>query len=102
MANLREVLLLNLQQQSFFDNAYNPLINALSKVATLKRAKTRGGALRYLETNTPAVLFVTDEGLSKIENRAVFEKVLNYVQSGGLVIVGLHMPNFTNMDEFDK
>lgn len=45
---------------------------------------------------------VTDEGLSERKHPAVLEKVKAYIQQGGLVIIGLHMPNFIDMDAFDN
>lgn len=97
-----EILLLSLNAQSFFDQSYDSLINHLSNASSLKRAKTAAGAIRYLGANNPNVIIVTDEGLVLPENRLVLDKLLAYVQNGGLAIVGLHFPNFTPMDKFDK
>ena len=37
-----------------------------------------------------------------MENRAILNKVVLYVYNGGLVIVGLHFPNFINIGVFNK
>lgn len=68
----------------------------------MKRAKSSNGAIRYLETNNPKAIIVTDEGLTKTKNKAVLDMVLSYIRNGGLVIIGLHFPNFTAMDVFDR
>jgi hypothetical protein len=97
-----EILLLSLAFQSFLDQTYLSLIDGLDKGAHLKRAKSANGAIRYLEANNPKAILVTDEGLTARENGVVFEKVKTYIQNGGMAIIGLHFPNFTNMDVFDK
>ena len=97
-----EILLLSLAFRSFLDESNSSLIDNLYKSAQLKRAKTASGAIQYLEANNPRSILVTDEGLTTTENRAVLDKVVSYVRNGGLVIVGLHFPSFTNMDAFDK
>ena len=95
------VLMLCISMQSFFDEQYASFIKDLTEAAQLKRAKTATGAVRYLEANKPKAVLVTDEGLSEPENAAVLEKVVAYVNGGGLVLFGLHMPNFIAMDKFD-
>jgi hypothetical protein len=68
----------------------------------LKRAKTASGTINYLKANNLRAILVTDEGLTKTKNRVVREKVVSYVRDSGLVVVGLHFPNFTRMDVFDR
>jgi hypothetical protein len=97
-----EVFLLSLAFRSFFDESYASLINMLNASAQVKRAKAAGAALRYLEANNPRAILVTDEGLTERKNRAVLDKVVSYIRDGGLVIVGLHFCNFTDMDTFGK
>ncbi|KAI9769772.1 MAG: hypothetical protein M1840_003766 [Geoglossum simile] len=101
-ANRPEILLLSLAFRSFFDEAHSSLIDSLYGSALVKRAKTASGAVKYFEANNPGCILVTDEGLTKTENRAVLDKVVAYVRNGGLVVVGLHFTNFTNMDAFDQ
>lgn len=98
-----EILLLSLAYQPFFDEMYSSLLENFRRSAQLKRSKTARGVLRYLTTNLPKVIIVTDEGLTRGENSAVLDRVLSYVRNdGGLVIVGLHFTSFTQMDVFDK
>jgi hypothetical protein len=97
-----EILFLSLAMQSFLDDSYSSLVNQLSEKAHIKRAKSPTGAINYLTTTTPRAIIATDEGLTKSSNAAVLEKVLSYIQNGGLMIIGLHFPNFTAMDVFDR
>lgn len=97
-----DIFFLCLAMQSFLDDSYSALINQISAKANIKRAKSASGALNYLSAHTPRAILATDEGLTKPSNGPVLEKVLSYVRSGGLLLIGLHFPNFTNMDVFDK
>jgi hypothetical protein len=97
-----EILLLSLAMQPFLDDTYMSLFNSLGDVAQLKRAKAPDSAMRYLEANNPKAIIATDEGLTEAKNRAVLEKVKSYIRNGGIVIFGLHFPNFTNLDNFDN
>ncbi|KAL3417694.1 hypothetical protein PVAG01_10704 [Phlyctema vagabunda] len=97
-----QILLLSLAFRSFFDETYSSLIDVLGQSARLQRAKTSAGALHYLEANNPRAIIASDEGLTEHANVAVLEKVKAYVQSGGLVIFGLHFPSFTSPTVFDE
>lgn len=97
-----DILLLSLAMQPFLDDSYSALINQISSKANIKRAKSASGALNFLSAQTPRAILATDEGLTKPSNGPVLEKVLSYVRNGGLLLIGLHFPNFTNMDVFDK
>jgi hypothetical protein len=99
---LPEILLLGLSFQDAFDKTYAPLIRGLVKSSQLKRIKSAPSALLHLEVNNPKVIIVTDQGLTEPDNAAVLAKVLSYVQSGGLVIIGLHFPDFVDIDAFNK
>lgn len=96
-----DVLLLSLSYQSFLDEQYSSLIDNLNNFALLKRAKSTNGALRYLSSNNPKAIIVTDEGVTERKNASVLDAVLAYTRNSGLVIVGLHFPSFTDMDMFD-
>lgn len=76
--------------------------NFLSQSAQLKRVRTASVAIRYLEESKPKAIIITDEGLTERANAEVLRKVISYVHTGGLAIIGLHFPNFTRMDVFDN
>jgi len=97
-----EILFLSLAFQSFLDETYSSLIDDLDKHARLKRAKSTASVIQYLKANNPKAILVTDEGLTEAKNRPVLDKVVSYLRNGGLVIIGLHFPNFTAMDVFDE
>lgn len=97
-----DIHLLSLAMQPFLDSSYSALIDQLSLKSSLKRAKSAQGALNYLSTNTPRAIIATDEGLTKSTSALVLEKVLAYVRSGGILIIGLHFPNFVDMDVFNS
>jgi hypothetical protein len=99
---LPEIFLLSLEFQSFLDQVYSSLFDSLSNSARVKRAKSASGAIRYLEANTPKAILVTDEGLTKREHAEVLGHILPYLRNGGLVIIGLHFPNFVHMEAFDN
>lgn len=96
-----EILLLCLEFEVFLDEMYSSLFDKLTQSATLQRAKTADEAVRYLETHTPKAIIISDKGLADSKNGRALGKVRSYVESGGLVIVGLLFPSFTPMDVFD-
>ncbi|KAG0645183.1 hypothetical protein D0Z07_9237 [Hyphodiscus hymeniophilus] len=87
------ILLLSLAAEDLFNSRYAHLINSLNERAQLKKAKTTAGAARFLESNTPKAIIITDQGLTQPANQGVIEKVITYVRGGGLAIVGLHFPS---------
>ncbi|CZT04072.1 uncharacterized protein RCO7_05669 [Rhynchosporium graminicola] len=97
-----QILLLCLSFQSFLDQQYASLIDRISQSAQLKRSKTVSGAIRYLDSNTPKAIIATDEGLAKPENAAFIPRLLSYLQNGGVVIFGLHFPNFVTDVMFEN
>ncbi|KAJ5930630.1 hypothetical protein N7466_006123 [Penicillium verhagenii] len=97
------ILLLSLAYRSYLDETYTTLLNHLLAVSTVKRAKTAPAALRVLQNTTFKAILITDEGLTQPSpaNREVLAKIKAYIKAGGLAIIGLHFPNFTNRDQFD-
>ena len=90
------ILLLSLAAEDYFNQQYASLINALNDRSNLKKAKTPAGAIRFLESNAPSAIIVTDQGLTQSTNKVVIDNIITYVRAGGLLIVGLHFPQFTN------
>lgn len=100
-ADRPDILLLCLAYQDFLDESYASLIDKLADSANVKRAKSAAGAIRYLASNTPKAIIITDEGIAAKENEAALQKVHSYICNGGLAIIGLHFPTFTEMGRFD-
>lgn len=96
-----EILLLCLSYQEFLDESYASLIDKLAYSTIVKRAKTAAGAIRYLSANNPKAIIITDEGITEKKNEEALRKVHSYIRNGGLTIIGLHFPTFTQMGRFD-
>lgn len=96
-----EIFLLCLSYQDFLDESYAPLIDRLANSARVKRAKSAAGAIRYLAANNPKAIIITDEGITEKGNEKALEKLHSYIRNGGLAIIGLHFPTFTQMGRFD-
>jgi hypothetical protein len=45
-------------------------------------------------------IIITDQGLTQPANKAVIEKIIDYVRGGGLAIIGLHFTKVTNGTAF--
>jgi len=101
-SNKPEILFLSLAFHRVRGEWYAPLIDDLDKETTSKHARNAIDAIKYLENNNPKAIIVTDEGLPKAEHKPVLDKVVSYVQNGGLVIIGFHFPSFTNFDDIDE
>ncbi|KAH8589357.1 hypothetical protein B0O99DRAFT_337419 [Bisporella sp. PMI_857] len=97
-----EFFLLSLCYKDFVDKTYSSLFQALSAAGHVTRAQTKSGALQYLNRRIPSAILATDEGLTLPENKPVLDKVIAYVKNGGLVILGLHLPNFATWKSIDK
>jgi hypothetical protein len=101
-ADRPEIFLLCLSYRDFLDESYASLIDKLADSTRVKRAKSATGAIRYLTENNPKAIIIADEGLTLKENAEVLPKVLSYIRSGGLAIIGLHFPSFAEMDDIDN
>lgn len=97
-----EILLVSLAHQSFFDASYSSLIESLRSSFRLRRVDTIDEVIQYLETKSPKLVLVTDEGLALAKSCAALATVASYVHNGGFVIVGLHFACFTETDDFDE
>ncbi|KAJ5937356.1 hypothetical protein N7454_004656 [Penicillium verhagenii] len=84
-----DILLLSLAYRDFLDETYATLLSRLLAVSNVKRAKTAPRRPPRLTQPSPA-------------NREVLAKIKAYIKAGGLAIIGLHFPNFTNRDQFDN
>ncbi|KAI5854486.1 hypothetical protein GGS23DRAFT_590703 [Durotheca rogersii] len=85
------IVLISLNWQPYFDEAYGSLLTELGSKASLQRAKKTGSAIRLLsEQPQPYAALITDEALTNAKNARVWEAVLQYVRQGGTsVIMGL-------------
>ncbi|KAI9889243.1 MAG: hypothetical protein M1814_005692 [Vezdaea aestivalis] len=100
--DLPTLLLLSLEHSPFIDEMYSPLLNRLSEIARLQRAKSTSAAIRYLEANNPKYILATDVGLVRKDNRAVLKKVVSYVRSGGRLVLGLNFSSGVTGTAFER
>jgi hypothetical protein len=76
--------------------------------ATVKRAKTFAGALRYLEQNTPNGIVVTDAGVvarspaEVRECREISDRLVTYVHNGGTVIFSFVFSSHVSPAQMNK
>ncbi|KAK8047907.1 hypothetical protein PG996_015971 [Apiospora saccharicola] len=66
--------------------AFGVGIELLLEKAQLKRAKSLGGALKYLNENRPNGILVTDPGVIAPKNREILGRLVAFAQSGGTVV----------------
>lgn len=89
-----DILLLSLAAPKSFDESYSCLLDDLSLLASLKRAKSAHGAIRYLEQHQPRAVIIANEEIVEGKHKAVLDIIKVYIHQGGLVLIGLHVPNF--------
>lgn len=88
------VLLISLRLQPFFDEQYKGFIDQLFEKATINRVCKPAPALRVLSEDPPSAVLLTDEALTHKYSR-VWDKVLEYVRSGGTAVCMGHFSSFT-------
>lgn len=82
------VMLLSLQKDDFFDDMHAHFLPALRAKIEWMQALTASAALKALASPDLAGIYVTDPGIVKSENQQVLSKVVEYVKSGGSVVIG--------------
>ncbi|TPR06541.1 Alpha/beta hydrolase family protein [Aspergillus niger] len=94
----------SLAYRDYLDEIYASFLDRILEVATLRRVKTASAALRTIAETTFSAIIITDEGLSHSNQQAreVLAKIKAYIENGGLVIAGLHFPNFSPKDKFRR
>lgn len=77
-------------------------LNDLLQHADLKRARTAGAALSYLDKNAaspPDGILVTDPGVAQPANRALLARVVAYARAGGTVVMSYCFSRNMRMDD---
>ncbi|KAF9566418.1 hypothetical protein EC968_003762 [Mortierella alpina] len=93
------VLAISLHNQPWFAEMYAPLLNALKSNAEFQQAENSASAMRLLSQSPgPSAVLITDEALTRPQNRAVWDAVLEYVRGGGTAIVMGLFPSFVEPD----
>jgi hypothetical protein len=78
------------------DRMCRPLLDTLVTKATLERASKPEAALKYLSTNLPTAIIITDSAITEPEHAALLEKIISYVRDGGTAILAGYFTCFVN------
>ncbi|KAF5386644.1 hypothetical protein D9615_002037 [Tricholomella constricta] len=92
----RFVMLLSLENEDFFATTHAHCLSALRDKLETKQALTAASALSMLNSAGLAGVFVTDAGIVQSENAHVLSRLVEYVKSGGSVVVGGFFSTFVN------
>ena len=88
------IFLLSLENQPWFDEMYDKLIDALANRAEVKRSSNSDSAVRYLANNSPSAIIITDPGITVESNREALDKLKTYISNGGTAIFGCNFSSF--------
>ncbi|KAI1179101.1 hypothetical protein F4777DRAFT_17384 [Nemania sp. FL0916] len=95
-----QILLISYNLQSFFDEEYAALLAKLASRASLKRVTTSAAILAALAEQPPSsAVLITDESLTRHQNRAIWKAVLQYVRQGGTAVCMGHFSPFVTAFE---
>ncbi|KAJ5721215.1 uncharacterized protein N7483_009149 [Penicillium malachiteum] len=86
------------------DPSYRPPIDGLLNMAHVIHATTISDALIEIDHGRFKAIIITDATITNTsgEMEGVLVKVKAYVENGGLVIVGLHFPNYASNLEMNR
>jgi hypothetical protein len=96
-----EILLLSLTDNRNL-NDWLYLFEKLHGDFDIELASSADQAVKYLSTNKPKAIFITDEGLLKPEAKPVVKQIKAYLRTGGLVITGFQLANSSQEDTLGK
>ncbi|KAK7911134.1 hypothetical protein PG985_013615 [Apiospora marii] len=77
-------------------------IEILLEKAQLKRAKSLGGALKYLNENRPDGILITDPGVVAPKTREILGRLTAFAQSGGTVVFSFCFASNINVDNMNR
>ena len=95
------IFLLSLENQPWFDEMYDKLIDALANRAEVKRSSNSDSAVRYLANNSPSAIIITDPGITVESNREALDKLKTYISNGGTAIFGCNFSSFIKPPDMD-
>ncbi|KAI1325395.1 hypothetical protein F5Y16DRAFT_401394 [Xylariaceae sp. FL0255] len=83
-----EILLISFDLAPWFDETFGFLLSELMKKAKVKRVKTPTAALPRIHASPPpAAILITDPSVTEDVHAGVWDAVLQYVVSGGTVVL---------------
>ncbi|KAG5641145.1 hypothetical protein DXG03_005884 [Asterophora parasitica] len=95
------VMLLSLKNEDFFAITHAQCLSALRDKLETNQALTAASAIKMLNTAGLAGVFVTDPGIVRPENANVLARLVEFVKSGGSVVVGGFFSTFVFGNEMD-
>ncbi|EXJ65624.1 uncharacterized protein A1O5_11151 [Cladophialophora psammophila CBS 110553] len=103
MATSRVVFVFSLDDQDLFQEIHGRLMNTIAQKAVVKQAANFQEALNLLNSDTkPEAIFVTDSGITTARNNLVSEKLVDFVRSGGRVVLGGLFSSFVRPDDLRR
>lgn len=99
------VLLMSLKKEEYWDEMYSDLVDIISSKATIQRVVKSDAAIRYLTSNVPSSIIVTDAALTKTSDRSLNplrQKLVEYVQQGGTVVLATHFSTFVKPFDMNR
>ncbi|GLB35584.1 hypothetical protein LshimejAT787_0211490 [Lyophyllum shimeji] len=95
------VMLLSLNNEDFFATSHAHCLSALRDKVETFQALTAASALSKLESTHLAGVFITDAGIVKADNAHVLSRLVDYVKSGGNVVVGGLFSTFVSAEDMN-
>ena len=96
------VLLISLQNESFFDDIYGHMLAALHAQHDVTQALSASHALECLAMPKLVAVLVTDAGITEKRNQKVVSALVDFARNGGHVVVGCLFNNFITGDGFHR
>ncbi|THX85995.1 hypothetical protein D6D04_01652 [Aureobasidium pullulans] len=97
-----QILLLSLDFESYQDQIYDSLWTKLSNQARVQRSKQAAPTIRYLTTNNPTAILITDAGIMDPANIDVVKALKAYISNGGTAILCCSCSSFMNPSKADR
>lgn len=95
------IFLLSLSKESFWDDMYSNLVDAMAAKATIKRGTKPQSALTFLTNNRPSAVLITDPAIvsKKSSFTAINDQIVAYVRNGGTAVLATTFSSFVRSDD---
>ncbi|KAI0776992.1 hypothetical protein BD413DRAFT_524578 [Trametes elegans] len=93
------VLIISLEKDSWVDEMYAQLYQALRKNATVHEISDARAAASVLSSNTPPFsVLVSDAGIASSKHVPLLNRLVRYARAGGRVVLGMQLGNYLRLD----
>jgi hypothetical protein len=96
------VLLLSLSNPDLLARTNEHVISALRSKARLVHVSNVRKALQYLADTDLKGVFVADEGIAETKNAEVLYSLIDWVNAGGIAVIGALFASFISWTEFGR